>query len=353
MEQVPSEERPTPGAAGRPETSGDDHDPTTHQLRLFLTLARELHFGRAAQRLYMTQPSLSRQIRLLENRLGVTLVDRTSRSVRLTEAGRTLLPEAENVLTAMSRLRSRAAEQSRRVRGRLVLGFVAGESAMPYTHAILDELTRRHPAVSVELRLLTFGDQFERLADDDVDAALLRPPLPPPLRTMTLAVEPRVACLPSSDPLADPAVGRPLTLTDLAEHRMVDMPASVSRTWWDDWTVNPRPDGTPVQYGPVVTDIEGLLTEVARGRAISFLPEAARRLYPRPGIHYVHVTDAPMSSAALAWLPGRHERPTVAALLDAARAVAPTFADATSSGTSRTVSYSAESSSAYSKNFRL
>ncbi|MEV5357012.1 LysR family transcriptional regulator [Streptomyces sp. NPDC052693] len=323
MEQVPPEDRPTPGAAGRPEVPGDDRDPTTHQLRLFLTLARELHFGRAAQRLFMTQPSLSRQIRLLENRLGAPLVDRTSRSVQLTEAGRMLLPEAENVVAAMSRLRSRAAEQSRRVRGLLVLGFVAGESAMPYTHAILDELTQRHPALSVELRMLTFGNQFERLADHDVDAAFLRPPLPPPLRTMTLAVEPRVACLRASDPLAGLAAERALTLTDLAEHRMVDMPASASRVWWDDWTVNPRPDGTPVQFGPVVADIEGLLTEVARGHAISFLPEAARRLYPRPGIRYVDVADAPLSSAALAWLPGHHERPAVAALLDAARAVAP------------------------------
>lgn len=312
-----------PEADGRLELVGNDRDPSTHQLRLFLVLARELHFGRAAERLFMTQPSLSRQIRLLENRLGVALLDRTSRSVRLTPAGRELLPEAESVVAAMSRLRGRASEQARQVRGRLVIGFVAAEAAMPYTHAILDDLTRHHPGISVELRMIPFGEQVDRLADDDVDAAFLRPPLPPPLRTMPLAVERRVLCVPTSDALAGLATERAITLADLAGHRMVDMPASASRLWWDDWTVNPRPDGSAVRFGPVVADIEGLLSAVARGQAISFLPEAARRLYPRPGIRYVDVTDVPLSTAALAWMPGRHERPTVAALLEAARAVSP------------------------------
>jgi DNA-binding transcriptional LysR family regulator len=321
MEHVPVEGRPAPDVDDRPELAGHDRDPSTHQLRLFITLAQELHFGRAAERLFMTQPALSRQIRMLEGRLGLTLLDRTSRSVRLTPEGRALLPEAENVVAAMSRLRGRAAQQSRQVRGRLVIGFVAGEAAMPYTHAILDGLTRRHPGISVELRMLPFGEQMDRLSNGDVDAAFLRPPLPSPLRTMTLAVEPRVVCLPASDPLAGLAAERAITLADLVGHRMVDMPTGASRVWWDHWTVNPRPDGSPVRFGPVVADIEGLLTTVARGQAVSFLPEAARRLYPRPGIRYVDVSDVPLSTAALAWMPGRRDRPAVAALLDTARAV--------------------------------
>lgn len=225
----------------------------------------------------MSQPTLSRQIRLLERKLGVTLLDRTSLSVALTPAGRALVPEAREAVWAMARLRRRAAEHARQVRGHLVLGFIAGEAAMPYTHTILGELRRRQPRITVELRALSFGNQFEALGNGDVHAALLRFPLPRALRTIRLATEPRVACLPSADRLA-----------------------SLPTDWWDDWAVNPRPDGSPVRFGPVAADIESLLHIVARGQAISFLPAAARCLYPRSGVTYVDVADAPHSTAALA-----------------------------------------------------
>ncbi|MGP4004412.1 LysR substrate-binding domain-containing protein [Streptomyces sp. 8N706] len=83
--------------------------------------------------------------------------------------------------------------------------------------------------------------------------------------------------------------------------------------------INPRPDGAPVKPGPVAPDIEALLHIIAQGRGMSFLPAAACRLYPRPGIAYIEVTDAPQSTAALAWLPGNRNRPALAALRDAAR----------------------------------
>ncbi|MFI0189586.1 LysR family transcriptional regulator [Streptomyces sp. NPDC017082] len=308
-----------PSAAEAKADGPGDRDPSTRQLRLFLTLAQELHFGRAAARMFMTQPALSRQIRLLEHRLGVPLLDRTSRSVSLTEAGRELVPEARDVLAAMARLRDSATEHSRQVRGRLVLGFIAGEAAMPYTHAILVELHRRRPRITVELRALSFGNQVEALANGEVHAALLRLPLPSALRTIPLATEPRVACLPATDRLAALATERPVTLLDLADHLVVDMPAQAPRDWWDDWAVNPRPDGSPVRFGPVAVDIEGLLHIVARGQAISFLPAAARRLYPRPGVAYLDVADAPRSTAVLAWMPTGRDRPVLSALLETVR----------------------------------
>ncbi|MFF9675784.1 LysR family transcriptional regulator [Streptomyces eurythermus] len=326
MERVPDGDR----SAAKTDGLGfptHDRDPSTHQLRLFLTLAQELHFGRAATRLFMTQPALSRQIRMLERKLGVDLLDRTSRSVTLTPAGRALIPEAEQVVSAMAGLRRRATEHSREIRGHLVLGFIAGEAAMPYTHAILGELHRRQPRITVELRALSFGNQVEALANGDVHAALLRSPLPPPLRTIRLATEPRVACLPAADRLAALPDERPVTLTDLADHLVVDMPAQAPRDWWDDWAANPRPDGSPVRFGPVAADIESLLHIVARGQAISFLPAAARRLYPRAGVAYVDMADAPPSTAALAWIPAGQERPVLSCLLDTTRTVVATAAE--------------------------
>ncbi|POX47687.1 LysR family transcriptional regulator [Streptomyces sp. Ru72] len=97
-------------------------DPSTHQLRLFLLLAEELHFGRAAQRAFMTQPAFSQQIRALERRLGLTLVDRSTRTAGLTRAGQALLPEARGVVEAADRLHQAAVAQKRAVTGRIVIG---------------------------------------------------------------------------------------------------------------------------------------------------------------------------------------------------------------------------------------
>ena len=293
-------------------------EPSGHQLRLFLVLAEELHFGRAAERLFLSQPALSQQIRALEKRLGVELLRRSSRRVELTAAGQALVPEVRDLVAAMTRLQRLATAYAREVRGHLTIGAIGGEAAMPYMVAILAELAARHPAVTVEMRAVDLVGQFDAFTRGEIDAAFLRPPLPPGLQGLHLATEPRVACLPADDPLVEQA---PLTLAQLADHVMVDVPAELPRVWWDYWAVNPRPDGSRVRFGPTVKDIEAMLLAVARRQAITFLPSAARHLYPRPGIAYVDVTDLPPSTAALAWPPENRGQPALAPLLKATRAV--------------------------------
>ncbi|MEU8260220.1 LysR family transcriptional regulator [Micromonospora sp. NPDC048999] len=295
------------------------HEPSVHQLRLFLVLAEELHFGRAAKRLFLTQPALSQQIRALEDRLGVDLVRRSSRQADLTEAGRSLVPEARDLVAAMDRLRGVAATFSRQVRGHLKIGAIGGEAFMPYATAILAELSTRHPGITVEICSVNFVEQVFALPRGEVDAAFLRPPLPPGLRSLHLATEPRVACLPADDPLVGQA---PLTLAQLSDRVVVDVPIPELREWWDYWTVNPRPDGSVVRYGPVVGDMDALLSAVARGQAIAFLPAEARHDYSRRGVAYVDVTDLPLSTAALAWLPQHRDNPALTALLQVAQWVA-------------------------------
>jgi DNA-binding transcriptional LysR family regulator len=97
------------------------------------------------------------------------------------------------------------------------------------------------------------------------------------------------------------------------------MPPEVPRAWWDHLTVNPRPDGTPVRFGPVVRDTEAMVLAVTQGRAITFLPAAARRLYPRAGLTYVDCPELGSSTGELAWLPGKRDDPAVTALREAAR----------------------------------
>ena len=301
----------------RAPTAGSD--PSVHQLRLFLALAEELHFGRAARRMYISQPAFSRQITALERRMGIGLLERSTRRVELTPAGRAVLPVARASVEAADRLRQAVALQARRVSGRLRVGFVWAEAAMPYTHRILAEFRARHPECAVELYGLDFARQIDALTEGDVDAAFLRPPLPSGIRTLQLATEQRVVCLPAGDPLL--SQGRPVVLGDLAERVCVDVAGESVRRWWDHWTVNPRPDGSPVRYGPVVTDLESLLLAVAQGAGVALLPAAARELYPRPGLAYADVVDLPPVAAALAWLPARRECRQVAALCGAARAV--------------------------------
>jgi DNA-binding transcriptional LysR family regulator len=284
-------------------------------LRLLLIIAEELHFGRAAARLFMSQPALSRQLGSLERRLGFTLFERTSRTVRTTEGCRALLPYAQAVVRTMDRFRHTAQEHHRGPSGRLVVGAIGAEAAMPHARATLDELRARHPHVTVEVRNLNFVDHVTRLTDGEVDVVFLRPPVPPGIQILHMAGETRVVCLPSSDPLAARAS---VTLADLAGRPVVDMPPQVPRIWWDFWVTDPRPDGSPVRYGPVATDLEALLHIVAVGSAVAFLPAAARTFFPRPGVAYVDVSDAAPCTSALAWSAAARNRPAVVAIREAA-----------------------------------
>ncbi|QIP83153.1 LysR family transcriptional regulator [Streptomyces sp. Tu 2975] len=300
-----------------PESVGSA-EPSIHQLRLFLALSEELHFGRAAARLFMTQSALSRQIQDLERRLGVLLFARDSRTVRLTEAGSALTAEARATVEAMGLLRVRAGQWARTLTGHVVVGTIGAEAAMPYTSAILERLGALHPGITVEVRSLNFTEHLAQLLSGDIDVAFLRPPVPPAIELLELATEPRVATLAAGDPLADRSE---ICLADLTDRVFVDVPPEVPRVWWDFWAVDPRPDGTRVRYGPVVSDMEGLLLSVARGEGMCFLPAAARDFFPRPGVRYVDVVDLSPSVSALGWPAQRRLRPGVEAMREAAAAV--------------------------------
>jgi DNA-binding transcriptional LysR family regulator len=216
----------------------------------------------------------------------------------------------------MTRLRQTADRHAGTARGLLRIGSLGAEAAMPYAQAALAHLRGHHPGLEIEVRNLTFVDMFSTLLSGEVDAAFLRGPLPGGIQSLHLASETRVVCLSDDDPLADRDI---LTLGDLADRRVVDMPPEVPRSWWNHLTVNPRPDGTRVRFGPVVRDTEAMVLAVTQGSAITFLPAAARRLYPRAGITYVDCPELGLSTSELAWLPDNRDEPSVSALREAAR----------------------------------
>ncbi|WP_116024701.1 LysR family transcriptional regulator [Thermomonospora umbrina] len=293
--------------------------PTVNQLRIFLALTEELHFGRTAARLFISQPALSKQILALERTLGVKLLERGGRAVRITEAGEAVRHEARAVIEAVHRLQRVADEHARTPKAHVVVGTVGAEAAMPHFQAVMAELRRLSPGVSVESRLLDLVDQFRALERGAVDVVFCRPPVPNGISVLHLTTEPRVVCLPAADPLAaDPAV----SLSQLGRFDVVSFPPECSQEWRDFWSVVPRPDGTTVRYGPIVRDVETMLAVIGRGESIAFLPAAARTLFPRPGVAYRDVTDLPPCTSGLAWLAERND-PGVTAVHRAARSAFP------------------------------
>ncbi|MEU3220216.1 LysR family transcriptional regulator [Streptomyces sp. NPDC006971] len=300
----------------RPPNGGAD--PSTHQLRLFLALAEELHFGRAAARLLITQPAFSQQIRSLERRLGLQLIDRTSRTVELTSSGHALLPRARAVTDAMAELHRTAEAQSREVSEHIVIGALSTEPVMPHSRAILDELNKQRPGLTVEVRALNFLNQYEALTSGEVDVAFVRPPTPPGIQVLELVEEPRVVCLPSEDPLADEAE---VKLEQLSGRPMVTMPPESPQEWRDFWTVSPRPDGVPIPFGPLTLDVEGVLHAVSRRQAIGILPASVRTFYPRPGIIYRDLVDVSPCTMALAWPAKNRDRASITLFRTIARTI--------------------------------
>jgi DNA-binding transcriptional LysR family regulator len=144
------------------------------QLRCFVAVGEELHFGRAAERLHMTQPPLSRQIRLLEHQVGTSLLERTSRVVRFTAAGKAFFPEAVRIL----RLAEEAAATARRVakgdRGSIAIGFTAafGYGLLP---RLVRRLHQRAPNISLRLKEMVTSAQVEALDAGQIDVGLMRP----------------------------------------------------------------------------------------------------------------------------------------------------------------------------------
>ncbi|WP_431042457.1 LysR family transcriptional regulator [Streptomyces sp. P1-3] len=247
-------------------------DPSAHQLRLLLVLAEELHFGRAAKRLYISQPALSRQIRSLEEHLGVPLVERSTRRVELTAAGEALLPHVRAVVSAVDGLRGAAEVEARPpASDRVVLGsYVSG---LPAMRILLDELRQRHPVPEVEWRTVGPIDQARALLDGDVDAAFCYGPMPEGIQTLPLATERRLVCLPDTHPLAD---RKAVTLADLADLPVVGFSPQIDREWREFWAVDPRPDGTPVRYADQTgTTLEACIALVAWGTASGSSPKAA------------------------------------------------------------------------------
>ncbi|GLY66221.1 LysR family transcriptional regulator [Amycolatopsis taiwanensis] len=274
-------------------------------MRYFVAVAEELHFGRAAQRLGIAQPPLSRAIRQLERRLGAVLLERTSRGVALTEAGSVLLREGRAALDAVdaAERRTRRAAFAATGQAGIVLVTKAGASS-ELLAKLLDAYAAEPGAVTVDVQLCGPGEQERLLRDGRADVALLHLPFDATagFDTEELCTEGQVVFLPAGHPLT----GR----THLRMADVTALPDLPSPRW-------PGPDGSyPDGPGPRVRDHTQLLQLIALGRASAVLPESART-HLRPDLATVPVLDAPRVTTVIAWPPHSRSR-AVAGLVQAA-----------------------------------
>ncbi|MFF0423282.1 MULTISPECIES: LysR family transcriptional regulator [unclassified Streptomyces] len=274
-------------------------------LRCFLAIAEETSLTRAAARLHLTQPAVSRTLAALEQHLGARLVDRSTHHLALTAEGRAFQDRAAAALAAFD-----AAVDPARLRHRpLRLGH-AWSAFGPYTTPLLRRWQRAHPDTPLEL--LRIDDRTAGLARGEVDAALLRGAVEAPgLVTAELTTEKRVAALPSDSPLAD----RPhLTLDDLATETVVLNTVSGTTTL-ALWPAAARPAATLT-----VANTDDWLTAIAAGRGIGVSSASTAALHPHPGVTYRPLPDAPPLPVVLAWRDA-FPHPATGALVEMAREI--------------------------------
>jgi DNA-binding transcriptional LysR family regulator len=275
----------------------------------FVAVAEELHFGRAAARLHIAQPSLSQQVRRLEDQLGVVLLERSSRRVELTSAGETLLREGRKLLEQAARA-SRATRAS--AREQLTVGFY-GSAADCLLPDVLRSFGERHPKVDVAVRELLLGS-IDELLDGSVDVALTRLlPGQTELEIEVLRREPRVVALPASHRLAG---HDSLVFAQLCEERFIVNPVGGGVP--ERWLAEQKRHGLPGQVAAEAASLQEILTLVASGNGVCLVPASVGVRYPRDGVRYVPVRDADPAVVSLAWRPGGL-RPIVPAFIATAR----------------------------------
>ncbi|MBN3845360.1 LysR family transcriptional regulator [Paraburkholderia sp. Ac-20342] len=344
--------------------------PDLRQLRYFVAVAEEKHFGRAAARLSMTQPPLSQAIRALEETLGVELFARTKRSVELTAVGADLLPEVQRLLAAAEGLRPLAQSLARGEAGVLSLAFVstADYGLLPL---LLRDFGARHPRVRLELTEATSDVQVEELAAGRIDAGLVIAPLPPrhaaQLSWLPIAREPLVIAMSTEmaarvpgaggvnggveDGLKDGGRGRekgeageigkargkpgadpgaewldtPVSLRDLADAPLVIFPRRLAPGFYDIIMDCYGVAGLAPRIGQEAIQMQTIVSLVSAGMGVALVPQSLRNLR-RTGVVYRPLSESvPAIETGLVWRTDEVS-PVLAGFIEIVRAHAATVA---------------------------
>lgn len=270
------------------------------QLLYFVAVAEELHFGRAAGRLHVAQPALSRQIKALEQELGTRLFERDRRHVALTAAGRAMLTEAREALAALARVRGAVADAGRGHRGHLRIGYVGSAMMVPEILSMLLAFTRRYPKIRLETEEHAVENLLALVSEGVLDVAIVRGAFADdPLRCHRLLHrEPLYVALPTSHPLTR---RDRVDLAGLVYPALLVLPDPPGVGLQDETLAAFRRAGVRIGSRQPVTNLVTMVGLVAAGMGIGLVP-AAMQVHRLPGVGYHPLADPDATSRlTLVW----------------------------------------------------
>jgi DNA-binding transcriptional LysR family regulator len=268
--------------------------------RFFLALAEELHFRRAAERLHVAQPHLSAHIRQLEQRLGLLLFERTSRSVKLTAAGEQFEERARFILNHIEQVAVAARRAAQGSQGKIRIAFAtaAGFQILPW---ILAEYRKRHPLIDIELKTTATDVQIKALIAGSVDVGFVRSTVhTKQIETIVLGQGRMVVALPNSHHLARQ---KSLTMSDLSSEVFVGLAPGSSAGLQERIVGYCHSAGFEPVFGAYAGDIYSISALVAAGFGVAILPEWVSGSRHSQLVFRL-LRDAPLADIALAWLAG-------------------------------------------------
>jgi DNA-binding transcriptional LysR family regulator len=280
-------------------------------LRYFVTLAETRHFGRAAARLNLSQPPLSRQLAALEASLGVTLIERNSRSVTLTAAGARFYADAKAILAAIDQAGRNARAAVLGERGELTIGFT-----MCAAYSVLPTYARRYgaafPDVTLNLREIVSNDLAPQVLDGQLDAAIMLSGAPPHgLASRTVLTEPLCVALPRRHPLAR---ARRLAIAQLAHEPFVIAAREVGEGLHTTIVEHCRTGGFEPDVRFEVRLQQTVLSLVDEGAGVALVPTSMQRAQ-LAGVVFKSLAQAPSISQVLVWL-ATNRNPCLARFLE-------------------------------------
>jgi DNA-binding transcriptional LysR family regulator len=291
----------------------------------FVAVAEELHFGRAAARLHMAQPPLSQRIRQLERELRVQLFERTTRAVRLTEAGQAMLEPSRRVLEGVEVAERAAKSGGRGELGRVTLGF-SGASSHQHLPRLTDAVRHQHPGLQLVLSRQDYAnDALAAVADGALDLAFVRlPNNRDGVAVRVIEVESLVAALPIRHPLADSEV---VSLADLADEPFVTFPGIISSAVRDALIHACVESGFSPQIAQEAPDSYTILALVAAGVGVTLTPSSVQHVRSSELVFRPLAGPPRVLHAALAWRENNHSA-ALGKVLEIAERVLPTPAEA-------------------------
>lgn len=286
------------------------------ELEAFLTLAEQLHFGRTAERLYVSTARISQAIKKLERQIGAPLFDRTSRKVALTPLGQQLYEEMRPAAHQLDSALQRATDTARGITGALRVGYSAPWCGDLVVRAA-DDFVSSHPDCEVLVQEVQFSDPFGPLRDRQLDLQLNELPVEEPDITTgpVILAERRALIVPARHPLAGQDS---VSVDDLADETWVTV-AGRSPYWLDHYLPSQTPAGRPITRGPSVTYWQEVFPRIAAGHGIT--PTAWRSVehQAHPGVAFVPFRDAPPIEYGLIWI---RDTPLIRAYTDTLRITA-------------------------------